>query len=95
MTNFNQPFQLARNTCGMYLNLDYCLEENDGWQGRRMALHKADGLSKFSPNFKGLVVQSRFLSGYGRLAVSSFTQSCLAALIFFKAKKSRFLYKVK
>lgn len=82
MTNFKQPFQLARNTCGMYLNLDYCLEENDGWQGWRMALHKADGLSKFSPNFKGLVVQSRFLSGYGRLAVSSFTQKLSRSVDF-------------
>lgn len=66
----------------MYLNLDYCLEENDGWQGWRMALHKADGLSKFSPNFKGLVVQSRFLSGYGRLAVSSFTQKLSRSVDF-------------
>lgn len=47
-----------------------------------MALHKADGLSKFSPNFKGLVVQSRFLSGYGRLAVSSFTQKLSRSVDF-------------
>lgn len=42
-------------------------------------------ISKFLSNFTGLAIS--FFSGYVHLAVSIFSQSCLAVLILTKAKR--------